>query len=75
MTTNNKRSQPHTRQWLPLLSAVIYRLALTVMVACAVTVFASRALGSIKPHASDNSASDKPATSKTLAARGASPGT
>ena len=68
MITNNKRSQPHTHQGLPLLSAVIYRLALTVMVACAVTVFASRALGSIKPHATDNSASDKPATSKTLVA-------
>ena len=54
MITNNKRSQPHTHQGLPLLSAVIYRLALTVMVACAVTVFASRALGSIKPHATDN---------------------
>ena len=69
MITNNKRSQPHTRQGLPLLSAVIYRLALTVMVACAVTVFAeSRVLGSIKLHATDNSASDKPATSKTLVA-------
>ena len=68
MTKNNMPSKPDTRHAMPLFTAIVSRLTVIVVVACAVAVFASYALGSKKQGPADKSASDKPSTSKTLVA-------
>ena len=68
MIINNASLRPDTRGAPVLLTAIVSKLPLIFLVACVVAWFASYAFGSKKQRPADTSASDKPATTKTLVA-------